>query len=62
MRFDARGEFDGTTKLRLAITVDSSGDSFTSRNLREDFDRNGALLNRIEATGGATRITAEPLD
>jgi hypothetical protein len=62
MRFGDQLELIGTTQLRLDITVDESGNSFTSRNIRDEFDLEGNLVNTIDAAGQATRIVPLPLD
>lgn len=61
MRFGEHLELVGTTNLRLDITVDSSGNSFTSHNIRDEFDLSGNLVNSIDATSQATRIVPQPL-
>jgi hypothetical protein len=45
---------------RLEVTVDASGNSYTSRFSYEDIDLAGKLLGSAQGTARATRITPHP--
>jgi hypothetical protein len=55
------GESLGTDKIRLRITVDSSGDSFSGVFVSEARDANGNVVFSATGTVVGTRLQLEPL-
>jgi hypothetical protein len=61
-RFDATGDFLGTLRARANLTVDRSGNEFTSDEyLFEFFDRNGTLLTSGVGKAHGKRIVVVSL-
>jgi hypothetical protein len=61
-RFDGAGNFLGTLKARGNVTLDKTGDEFTSdAYLFEFFDPDGNLVTSGVGKGHGTRIVVQPL-
>jgi hypothetical protein len=61
-RFDASGDFQGTLKARGTLTLDRTGNQFTSDPyVFEFFDRDGNFVGTGRGVAVGKRITVEPL-
>ena len=59
MRFDAAGSFVGSGVVRGAITLDETGDHYTSTATNDILDVNGNVIGSGCATSVATRFSME---
>jgi hypothetical protein len=59
MRYDAAGVFVGSGVVRAAITLDDTGDNYTSTATSEALDVNGNVIGSGCATSVATRFKGE---
>ena len=59
MRFDAAGVFVGSGVVRAAITLDGTGDNYTSTATNDLLDVNGNVISSGCATSVSTRFKAE---
>ena len=59
MRFDAAGSFVGSGVVRAAITLDESGDHYTSTATNDVLDVNGNVIASGCATSVSTRFSME---
>ena len=59
MRFDAAGSFVGSTVVRAAITLDETGDHYTSTATNDVLDVNGNVIGTGCATSVANRFSGE---
>ena len=59
MRFDAAGVFVGSGVVRAAITLDETGDNYTSTATNDILDVNGNVIGSGCATSVATRFSGE---
>jgi hypothetical protein len=59
MRFDAAGVFVGSGVVRAAITLDETGDHYTSTATNDVLDVNGNVISSGCATSVSTRFTGE---
>ena len=59
MRFDAAGSFVGSTVVRAAITLDKTGDHYTSTATNDVLDVNGNVIGTGCATSVANRFSGE---
>ena len=59
MRFDAAGSFVGSGVVRAAITLDESGDHYTSTATNDVLDVNGNVIGSGCATSVSTRFSVE---
>jgi hypothetical protein len=59
MRYDAAGVFVGSGVIRAAITLDETGDHYTSTATNDVLDVNGNVIASGCATSVATRFTGE---
>ena len=57
MRFDAAGVFVGSGIVRAAITLDETGDNYTSTATSDALDVNGNVISSGCATSVSTRFT-----
>ena len=59
MRFDAAGSFVGSGVVRVALTLDETGDHYTSTATNDVLDVNGNVIASGCATSVATRFKGE---
>jgi hypothetical protein len=59
MRYDAAGVFVGSGVVRAAITLDETGDNYTSTATNDVLDLNGNVIASGCATSVSTRFTGE---
>ena len=59
MRFDATGVFVGSGVVRAAITLDDTGDNYTSTATNDVLDVNGNVIGSGCATSVSTRFSME---
>jgi len=59
MRFDAAGSFIGSGVVRAAITLDETGDHYTSTATNDVLDVNGNVISSGCATSVSTRFSME---
>ena len=59
MRYDAAGSFIGSGVVRAAITLDETGDHYTSTATNDVLDINGNVIGSGCATSVSTRFTGE---
>jgi hypothetical protein len=59
MRFDAAGSFVGSGVVRVALTLDETGDHYTSTATNDVLDVNGNVIGRGCATSVSTRFSME---
>jgi hypothetical protein len=59
MRFDAAGVFVGSGVVRAAITLDETGDNYTSTATNDVLDVNGNVISSGCATSVSTRFSME---
>jgi hypothetical protein len=59
MRYDAAGSFVGSGVIRAALTLDETGNHYTSTATFESFDVNGNVIGSGCATSVATRFSME---
>ena len=59
MRFDAAGSFVGSGVVRVALTLDETGDHYTSTATNDTLDVNGNVIGSGCATSVATRFKME---
>ena len=59
MRFDAGGVFIGSGVVRAAITLDDTGNAYTSTATNDVLDVNGNVISSGCATSVSTRFTIE---
>lgn len=59
MRFDAAGSFVGSGVIRAALTLDETGNHYTSTATNESFDVNGNVIGSGCATSVSTRFSME---
>ena len=59
MRFDAAGVFVGSGVVRVALTLDETGDHYTSTATNDILDVNGNVIARGCATSVSTRFSME---
>ena len=59
MRFDAAGSFIGSGVVRAAITLDETGDHYTSTATNDVLDVNGNVIGSGCATSVSTRFSTE---
>jgi hypothetical protein len=59
MRFDAAGVFVGSGVVRVALTLDETGDHYTSTATNDILDVNGNVIGSGCATSVATRFSIE---
>ncbi len=59
MRYDAAGSFIGSGVVRAAITLDETGDHYTSTATNDVLDLNGNVIGSGCATSVSTRFTGE---
>ena len=59
MRFDAAGSFVGSGVVRVALTLDETGDHYTSTATNDVLDVNGNLIGSGCATSVSTRFSME---
>jgi hypothetical protein len=60
LRFDESGAVVGTQKVRGQLTLDATGDSFSSRSQIEFLDRAGNVVGSGSATTQGRRLRVEP--
>jgi len=59
MQFDAAGSFVGSTVVRAALTLDETGDHYTSTATNDVLDVNGNVIGSGCATSVSTRFSVE---
>jgi hypothetical protein len=59
MRFDAAGSFVGSGVVRVALTLDETGDHYTSTATNDVLDVNGNVIGSGCATSVSTRFSME---
>ncbi len=59
MRFDAAGSFVGSGVVRAALTLDETGDHYTSTATNDVLDVNGNVIGSGCATSVSTRFSTE---
>ena len=59
MRFDAAGSFVGSGVVRVALTLDETGDHYTSTATNDVLDVNGNVIASGCATSVSTRFSSE---
>ena len=59
MRFDAAGSFVGSGVVRVALTLDETGDHYTSTATNDVLDVNGNVIGSGCATSVSTRFSVE---
>jgi len=59
MRFDAAGMFVGSGVVRVALTLDETGDHYTSTATNDVLDVNGNVIGSGCATSVSTRFSTE---
>ena len=59
MRFDAAGSFVGSGVVRVALTLDETGDHYTSTATNDVLDVNGNVIASGCATSVSTRFSME---
>jgi hypothetical protein len=59
MRYDAAGSFIGSAVVRVAITLDETGNHYTSTATNDVLDVNGNVIGRGCATSVSTRFSME---
>ena len=59
MRFDAAGSFVGSGVVRVALTLDETGDHYTSTATNDILDVNGNVIGSGCATSVSTRFSTE---
>jgi hypothetical protein len=59
MRFDAAGSFVGSGVVRVALTLDETGDHYTSTATNDILDVNGNVIGSGCATSVSTRFSME---
>jgi hypothetical protein len=59
MRFDAAGSFTGSGVVRAALTLDETGDHYTSTATNDILDVNGNVIGSGCATSVSTRFSME---
>ena len=59
MRFDVAGSFVGSGVVRVALTLDETGDHYTSTATNDVLDVNGNVIGSGSATSVSTRFSTE---
>ena|SRR5215217_6983829 len=59
--FNEEGQVRGTQRVRSRLTLDGSGESYTSRSMVEVRDRAGTVLSTDTNTSQARRMRVDPL-
>jgi hypothetical protein len=59
MRYDAAGSFIGSGVVRVAITLDETGNHYTSTATNDVLDVNGSVISSGCATSVSTRFSGE---
>jgi len=58
-RHNAGGDFIGTTKVRMKLTLDATFDEVAGSGRSDDFDAQGNLVQSVKFTNHGTRIKVE---
>jgi hypothetical protein len=61
LRFDDRGNWVGTQKVRAAIRLNETLDEYISTSVSEQLDQQGNVVRTLQGIRRATRMRPEPL-